>query len=68
MVGAATATSGTTAVAREEGSVVLGTTLLDGDGVLTNRDGASLEGSLVAVKGLEVDKGAVLVTCQYPPS
>ena len=66
MVGAATAASGTATVALEEGSVVLGTALLDGDGMLTNRDGASLEGSLVAVKGLEVDKGAVLLKCQYP--
>lgn len=64
LVGTATATSGTTTVALEEGSVVLGAALLDGDSMLTNRDGAGLEGGLVAIKGLEIDKGTVLFASQ----
>ena len=60
MVGTAAAASGTTAATLEEGSVVLGAALLNGDGVLTDRDGAGLESGLVAIEGLEIDKGAVL--------
>jgi len=60
LVGTAAATSGATTAALEEGSVVLGTALLDGDSVLTDRNGAGLESGLVAVKGLEIDKGTVL--------
>lgn len=60
-VGTTTTASGTATVAGEEGCVGLGTALLDGDGVFTDRDRAGLESSLVAVKGLEVYKGAVLL-------
>lgn len=60
LVGTAATASGTTTTALEEGSVVLGAALLDGDSMLTNRDRAGLESGLVAINGLEVDKGTVL--------
>jgi hypothetical protein len=64
LVGTAATTSGTATATLEEGSVVLGAALLDGDGVFTDRDGAGLESGLVAINGLEVDKGAVLFASQ----
>lgn len=62
LVGTAAAASGTTTATLEEGSVVLGAALLDGDSVFADRDGAGLESGLVAINRLEVDKGAVLFT------
>jgi hypothetical protein len=62
LVGTAATASGATAATLEEGSVVLGAALLDGDSVFADRDGAGLESGLVAINRLEVDKGAVLFT------
>jgi hypothetical protein len=64
LVGTAATASGATAATLEEGSVVLGAALLDGDGVFTDGDGAGLESGLVSINGLEVDKGAVLFASQ----
>lgn len=64
LVSTAATTSGTTTAALEEGSVVLGTALLDSDSVLADRDGAGLESGLVAINGLEIDKGTVLFGSQ----
>jgi hypothetical protein len=61
LVGAAAAASGATTATLEEGSVVLGATLLNGDSMLTDRDGAGLESGLVAIESLEIDKGTVLL-------
>jgi hypothetical protein len=60
LVGTAAAASGTTTATLEEGSVVLGAALFDGDSVFANGDGAGLESGLVAINRLEVNKGAVL--------
>jgi hypothetical protein len=59
LVGTAATTSGT--ATGEEVWCLLETALLNGDGVFADGDRAGLESSLVAIKGLEVDKGAVLV-------
>lgn len=61
LVGTTTAAS-SAAAASKVGDVALGTTFLNGDSVLADRDGAGLDGGFVSLDVLEVDKSAVLLT------